>query len=73
MPPEQIFIGCATALLCVAGFVQRGWLLEHTRKGRWLVEKLGLFRATWVLATLLAFGAVFGVLLATGVVNPVQW
>jgi hypothetical protein len=73
MPPEQILIGAATAVLCVIGLLQRRWLLENTRKGRWLVERFGPVRAAWLLCVLLAGGAVFGTLLATGIVNPVQW
>jgi hypothetical protein len=73
MPPEQIFIGAATAVLCAIGLVQRRWVLENTRKGRWLVERVGPRHAARVLVALLACGAVFGTLLAIGVVNPVRW
>ena len=73
MPSEQILIGAATAVLCAIGLVQRRWLLENTRKGRWLVERVGPVRAAWVLVALLAGGAVFGALLAIGIVKTVRW
>jgi hypothetical protein len=73
MPPEQIIIGAATAVLCVIGLMQHRWLLENTRKGRWLVERVGSVHAAWLLCALLAGGAVFGALLAIGIVNPVRW
>ena len=73
MPLEQIFIGGATALLCLAGLCHNAWLLEHTRKGRRLVDCFGTVRAVWILRCLFVAGAIFGVLLATGVINPVRW
>jgi hypothetical protein len=73
MTIEQVIIGSATAILCMAGLRQRRWLLENTRKGRWLVQRVGPAAASWLLCSLLAAGGVFGVLLAMGVVNPVHW
>lgn len=73
MPPEQIFMGAATCALCAIGLAQRRWLLENTRKGRWLVERLSYPRANRVVCVFLAAGAVLGALLAIGIVNPVQW
>jgi hypothetical protein len=66
-------MGTATAALCVLGFWQDRWFLAHTGKGRALVRKLGDDRARWVLRSLFAAGIVLGVLLATGVVNPMRW
>ena len=49
MPLVQIFIGSATAVLCLAGLRNNAWLLEHTRKGRRLVDCFGTVRAVWIL------------------------
>ena len=57
MPLEQIFIGSATAVLCLAGLRSNAWLLEHTRKGRRLVDCFGTVRAVWILRVLFAAGA----------------
>lgn len=73
MSPEQIFIGGATALLCLAGLRHNAWLLEHTRKGRRLVDCFGAVRAVWILRSLFIAGALFGALLAIGAINPVRW
>jgi len=73
MPLEQIFIGSATAVLCLAGLRNNAWLLEHTRKGRRLVDCFGTVKAVWILRGLFIAGAIFGALLATGVINPVHW
>ena len=73
MEPEQVFIGGATAGLCLIGIWQNRWFLEHTRKGRRLADWFGTRRAAWVLRGLFALGAVLGTLLATGVINPVRW
>jgi hypothetical protein len=73
MSPEQVVIGSATAVLCLAGLRHKSWLLEHTRKGRRLVDCFGTVRAAWILRGLFATGAIFGALLATGVINPVHW
>jgi hypothetical protein len=74
MPPkEQIFIGVATALLCVIGLVKSRWILENTRKGARLGRWFGPRRAIWVLRGLLGLGVIFGGLLAVNVVKPLQW
>lgn len=73
MSPEQAFVGTATAVLCLAGLRCNAWLLEHTRKGRRLVGRFGTVPAVWILRGLFVAGAIFGVLLATGVINPVRW
>lgn len=73
MRPDQIFIGSAVAVLCLAGFFKTGWLIEQTRKGQRLADWFGEQRAPWVIRGLFVCGIVFGTLLATGVVNPVQW
>jgi hypothetical protein len=73
MPLDQVFIGVLTAVLCGAGIVRRRWLIEHTRKGRWLAERWGAAQAERVLVAILLCGVALGVLLALGVINPVRW
>lgn len=73
MPTEQIFIGATVALLCLLGFIKERWLLEHTRKGRWLAQKWGEQAGLTILRCLLGSGALFGILLACNVIRPVQW
>jgi len=74
MPPkEQIFIGAATALLCLIGLVNGRWILDNTKKGQRLTNWFGRVRAIWILRALLTVGAAFGVLLATDFIEPVKW
>ncbi|MGD9854702.1 MAG: hypothetical protein AB7U20_07095 [Planctomycetaceae bacterium] len=73
MSREQIFIGLTTSALCGAGLYWETWFLTETRKGRKLVAVCGAETANWVLRGFLTLGVVFGLSLAVGVVNPVQW
>lgn len=73
MEIEQIIIGGATAALCLVGVWQADWLLEHTKKGRRLVAKFGDLQAARILRLLLLLGAVFGTLLAAGIISPIRW
>jgi hypothetical protein len=73
MQTEQIIIGGATAALCLTGLWQADWLIEHTKKGRRLVAKFGDPQATRILKLLLLLGALFGTLLAAGIINPIRW
>lgn len=73
MPREQILMGAALCIVCLAGAWHSQWLIEHTRKGRRLAESLGARRALWLVRVLLLAGAMFGALLALGIVNPVRW
>ena len=73
MPTEQILIGVLFALLCLAGLWKDRWFLENTTKGERLADKLGAARALWVLRILFLLGLLFGALLATNVIRPVQW
>jgi hypothetical protein len=70
---EQLLIGGMTAALCATGLWHDEWLLVHTRKGRKLIAWFGDGRAPWVLRTLLALGLGFGLLLASGILNPIRW
>ncbi|MEZ6068065.1 MAG: hypothetical protein R3B90_20660 [Planctomycetaceae bacterium] len=73
MTGDQLLIGGTTAAICAVGYWRERWLLSQTPKGRWLVRRLGGSKATWLLRVLLAAGLGFGVLLATGVINPIRW
>ena len=74
MPPaDQIFMGTASAVMCLVGLWHSAWLIEQTRKGQRLAELLGAPRALWAVRGFLLCGAVLGALLAFGVVNPLQW
>lgn len=73
MPAEQVFIGLTTSGLCAVGIAQEQWFLRETRKGRWLVAMCGPHSAVWVLRGLFAAGVLFGLALASGMVNPVRW
>jgi hypothetical protein len=73
VPAEQVFIGLTTSGLCAVGIAQQEWFLRETRKGRWLVELCGTRNAVWVLRGLFSLGVVFGLALASGIVNPIRW
>jgi len=74
MPPkDQIFIGAATAFLCLLALFKGDWILNNTAKGERLANWLGADRAVWVLRILLGAGIVFGILLAMDVIRPLQW
>jgi len=73
MTNERILIGTVSAALCLVGLWHHRWLLSETAKGRRLMAWFGEGRALWVLRVLLALGMVFGVLLALGVIRPVEW
>lgn len=73
MSYDQLFMGVAVAALCLMGLCHQQWLLTHTKKGQWLVERFGEQRALWVLRGLLLAGMVFGGLLAAEIVNPIRW
>jgi hypothetical protein len=74
MPPtDQIFMGTATAAMCLIGVWHSAWLIEQTRKGQRLADWLGKPRALMLVRGALLCGALLGVLLAVGVVNPLRW
>jgi len=49
------------------------WVLTHTQKGQKLVMRFGDSAAVWIYRGILAVTAVFGGLLAGGVIRPIQW
>ena len=69
---DQIFMGTAVALASSWGLFRASWLLEKTRKGQWLKRAAGPNRAGWIIRALLLLGIVFGLLLATDVVRPLD-
>lgn len=66
-------MGVLAALVSAIGLWNSRWFLEKTRKGQWLARRCGEEPALWILRGLLSAGTLFGILLALGVVNPVQW
>lgn len=70
---QDTAMGAGIIALCVMLWFREGWILEQTRKGRWLVERCGPARAPWVLRAVLLAGITFGGLLAGGVIRPIQW
>lgn len=70
---EQILIGALIVLLCATGLWHDRWFLENTRKGQRLIRWFGEGKALWVLRAFLGGGVVFGILLAVGIIRPVQW
>lgn len=66
-------MGVGVVVLCAAGLWQDRWFLRNTKKGQRLIRWFGEERAVWILRSLLSAGALFGLLLATGIINPVRW
>ncbi|HUG91001.1 MAG TPA: hypothetical protein VML55_09220 [Planctomycetaceae bacterium] len=73
MPKDQILIGSLFAVVCLIVAWKARWMCEHSNVGRRLAERLGVGGAMWVIRAVFGALAVFGVLLATNVVRPVQW
>lgn len=73
MSGEQILMGTAVAILCGLGLWKDHWFLENTEKGRRMVRWFGPCRALLLLQLLFGVGVLFGILLATDVIRPVQW
>jgi hypothetical protein len=74
MPPsDQILMGTAIAVVCLAGAWHTAWLVEQTRKGQRLADWLGPVKAVRVLRIALICCALAGALLALGILNPLRW
>jgi hypothetical protein len=73
MVTQQTAMGVVIAALCVFGLLNARWLFERTRKGRRLAQWFGEGHGLQVLCGLLAAGALFGILLAAGVIRPIHW
>lgn len=66
-------MGGAVAILCGAAIRYDRWFIANTGKGRRLAETFGESRAVWVWRVALLAGVAFGLLLATGQINPLRW
>ncbi len=73
MPRDQLFMGIAVASVCLLGLWKDRWFLANTKKGRQFVQWFGEQKGLWALRVLFAVGILFGALLATDVIRPVQW
>ena len=69
---DEILMGTTVAMLSGFGLLKVRWLIANTRKGHWLTSRLGERRAVFVTAGVLFLLAVFGVLLAVGVIRPLN-
>jgi len=67
---DQILMGCAVALVCLCGLIYSRWLLKCTRKGRWILIKLGPKNGLLILRALFVAGIAFGICLAMDVIRP---
>jgi hypothetical protein len=70
---QNVLVGVIVVALCVMVASRDRWVLDHTKKGKRLVDWFGPDRAIWVLRLLLFIGIVFGGLLAAGIIRPIQW
>ncbi len=70
---SQTAMGGMVALVCLYGLWRRHWFFENTRKGRRLARWFGETGGLRVLVGLLFAGIVFGVLLASDVIRPMNW
>ncbi|QDV51461.1 hypothetical protein [Gimesia fumaroli] len=70
---ENELIGGTVLILSLWGLIKDQWFLANTRKGQRLLEWFGPGRAIWVLRLIFLIGIIFGALLATGLIQPIQW
>lgn len=70
---DNVLVGGLVIILCALVATKERWVLESSKKGQRLVRWFGPGIAVWVLRGLLAFGIVFGALLAGGIIRPIQW
>ncbi|MDG2389079.1 MAG: hypothetical protein P8M30_07145 [Planctomycetaceae bacterium] len=67
---DQMLMGYAIAMVCLVGLVYSRWFLNSTKKGRWLLIKLGPANGLWVLRTVFLAGVAVGICLALDVIQP---
>ncbi|HID22309.1 MAG TPA: hypothetical protein EYP14_07900 [Planctomycetaceae bacterium] len=72
MRNDQTFMGIAVVAICAAGWWHARWFLSETKKGQRLVRWFGRQGALRVFRSLMIAGAVFGALLAAGIINPIR-
>jgi len=70
---QEMAMGVAVAIVCLLLLLRERWILAETVKGQRLVKWCGATRASWLLRSLLLAGALFGGLLAGGVIRPLKW
>lgn len=70
---ENELIGGAVLIFSLFGLLKEQWFLANTRKGQRLTEWFGPARAIWVLRVIFLTGMIFGALLATEIIHPIQW
>ena len=73
MIQQRVLVGSVIIVLCLMLFASERWFLGNTAKGQQLIRWFGSAAAPWVLRGLTIFGLLFGGLLATGVIRPIQW
>ncbi len=70
---QDLLVGVITAFFCAHLLFFGRWFLEKTKNGQRLTRWFGPDRAIWVLRGLAILGMLFGGLLASGIIRPVQW
>ncbi|MFK7776541.1 MAG: hypothetical protein QM501_00285 [Gimesia sp.] len=70
---ENELIGGAVLLFSFLGLIKEQWFLANTRKGQRLTKWFGPARAIWVMRVIFVTGIIFGGLLATSMIQPIQW
>jgi hypothetical protein len=67
---DQILMGYAIAIVCLVGLAYSRWFLNSTRKGRWILIKLGPANGLMALRVVFLAGAAVGICLALDVIRP---
>ena len=73
MPRDQLLMGIAVASVSLLGLWKDRWFLANTKKGRQFAKWFGEVKGLWALRVLFACGILFGLLLASDIVRPLQW
>lgn len=73
MIQHHVLMGGLIVVLCGLVGSKERWVLENSKNGQRLVRWFGQHSAIWVLRGLVAFGMIFGALLAIGIIRPIQW
>jgi hypothetical protein len=73
MTRQDLLIGSVVAAFSLLLVFNGHWFLDKTAKGQRLIRWFGPERGLWVLRGLASAGIVFGLLLANGIIRPIQW
>ena len=73
MYKQPIAFGILVFVLFAQLLIKEQWFLDQTLKGQRLVRWFGPVRAVMVLRGIALSGMLFAILLATGVIRPIQW